>query len=192
MHWRTRVGSLNLNIFRAGSVTGDVSRLNVDSNASPSRNPTLSIPRACVFLRILPDVVGFISACSGCSSRHDGVTLVVVFPDSAATEPGSPVEFNGANVGVVGDITLGDGQLTVELLLNCDTRIPHSVAPVANHQNSPNAQGSVVAFMPLSDDELSMIYVGNTTMIDSSYVDGESLLWPRLRFSAVAGMDNGG
>ncbi len=145
-----------------------------------AENPFSMIQRSSRLVSILPVVVACMTMCSGCSSKHDGMTLVVAFPDSAAIEPGSPVEFNGANVGVVGNITLGDGELVVELLLNRDTRIPHAMAPVANHQRSANAQGSAIAFTPISDDDLSMIYADDTPMIDSPYVDGEYLAFGRV------------
>lgn len=138
------------------------------------------IQRVSRFVSILPAVVACMAMCAGCSSRHDGVTLVVAFPDSAAIEPGSPVEFNGANVGVVGDITLGNGELVVELLLNRDARIPRAVAPAANHQRSANAQGSAVVFARISDDDLSLLYADDSSMVDSPYVDGEYLAFGRV------------
>ena len=137
-------------------------------------------PRSSRFVLTLLSVSSFLTACSSCSSKHDGVTLVVAFPDSAVVEPGSPVAMNGSNIGVVGEVTPGDGKLVVEILLNRDARITHAFAPVANHQSNTNDRGSVVAFLPIPVDELSVIYAEDTTIIDSPYIDGKYLAFGRV------------
>ncbi len=114
---KDRVARLQMEITLA--VLGDDRRYPTEMLTLRSRlaeNPFSMIQRGSPLVSILPVVVACMTMCSGCTSKHDGMTLVVAFPDSAAIEPGSPVEFNGANVGVVGNITLGDGELVVELL----------------------------------------------------------------------------
>lgn len=129
---------------------------------------------------ILSVVLVWVTACSGCFSRDDGVTLFVAFPESAAIDLGSSVVFNGVSVGVVADTTLGNGVLVVELLLSRDTQIPRTMAPAANSRRSASTQGSGVFFMPISNDALSRMYGNDHVTMYPHYVDLEHLDFGRV------------
>ncbi len=125
-------------------------------------------------LLAIPCLLASLLAVSGCGSpRHQGITLVVAFPSTADVSSGSPVEYDGTRVGIVGEVELtDDGELRAELLLDRDAVITHEMVPVA-YPKRPNVVMSPIVFTPITDSDLFSIYGDDTSTIDSVYQDGE-------------------
>lgn len=119
--------------------------------------------------------------CLGCAPQQDELLLIVVFPNQAVIEPGSPVQLNGKAVGMVGQITLEGERQVVELLLNHGTTIRHSMLPVASGLTSVDGVKPTIVFEPMSEDDLSLIYADDLELIESPYLDGEFILHGSIR-----------